>query len=124
MIFLRTGVDIIEIDRLAKVNPAIRRRFLQRVYTLLELDIAGDSDASLAGRFAAKEAIAKALGTGIGRVHWQDIEILRGPAGEPQLHLHGAASEMANCVGLTTWSLSISHSKVYAVAMVVALGER
>ncbi len=123
MNILRSGVDIIEIDRLRKVNPAIRQRFLKRVYTPLELEIAGESDASLAGRFAAKEAVSKALGSGIGRVRWQDIEIRRGANGEPQLHLHGAARQLANALGLTIWSVSISHSRTHAVAMVVALGQ-
>jgi holo-[acyl-carrier protein] synthase len=123
MNILRSGVDIIEIDRLAKVNPAIRQRFLKRVYTPLELEIAGDSNASLAGRFAAKEAVSKALGSGIGHVRWQDIEIRRGANGEPQLYLHGAARQLADALGLTIWSISISHSKTYAVAMVVAFGQ-
>lgn len=123
MNILRSGVDIIEIDRLTKVNHAIRQRFLKRVYTPLELEIAGNSDASLAGRFAAKEAVSKALGSGIGRVHWQDIEIRRGLNGEPELYLYGAARQLADDLGLTIWSVSISHSKTYAVAMVVALGQ-
>ncbi len=123
MNILRSGVDIIEIDRLAKVNPGIRQRFLRRVYTPLELEIAGNSDASLAGRFAAKEAVSKALGSGIGRVRWQDIEIRRGPNGEPELYLYGAARQLADELGLIIWSVSISHSKTYAVAIVVALGQ-
>src|SRR5512133_1188221 len=92
---LRTGVDIIEINRLEEVNPAIRERFLQRVYTPEERAICGKSWASLAGRFAAKEAVAKALGCGIGPVRWQEIEILRGESGEPLLVLHGKAQEAA-----------------------------
>jgi len=120
---LRTGVDIIEIGRLAEVNPAIRQRFLKRVYTPQELSEVGDSYASLTGRFAAKEAVSKALGSGIGRVRWQDIEILRGIAGAPMLKLHGNASLLADHLGLTSWSVSISHSRNYAVAVAVALGE-
>ena len=123
MVILRSGVDIVEINRLAEVNPAIRKRFLIRVYTPLELEQVGNSDASLAGRFAAKEAVSKALGSGIGPVSWQDIEIRRGPAGAPLLQLHGRASQLAEQLGLTQWSLSISHSKTQAIAMVVALGE-
>jgi holo-[acyl-carrier protein] synthase len=121
---LRTGIDIVEINRLAEVNPAIRRRFLIRVYTPLELEQVGGSDASLAGRFAAKEAVSKVLGSGIGPVSWQDIEIQRGPAGAPVLHLHGRASLLAEKLGLTQWSISISHSKTYAIAMAVAMGEQ
>lgn len=120
---LRSGVDLIEIDRMAGLNPRIRARFLQRVFTPAELDICGDSDASLSGRFAAKEAVAKALNTGIGPVRWQEIEISAGPQSEPALHLHGAAKEIAAQLGLHTWSVSISHTATHAVAMAVAIGE-
>ena len=120
---LRTGVDLIEISRLEQVNPAIRQRFLARVYTPLELEQVGNSFASLTGRFAAKEAVSKALGTGIGWVHWQDIEIRRGPAGAPELHLYGNARVVADALGLTTWSVSITHDRSHVVAFVVALGE-
>jgi holo-[acyl-carrier protein] synthase len=122
-LILRTGIDLIEIDRLADLNPRIRARFLERVYTPAELTSCGAVNASLAGRFAAKEAVAKALGTGIGPVRWQDIEICDGPQGEPQLKLHGAASQIAADLGLDTWSISISHTATHAVAMAAALGQ-
>jgi holo-[acyl-carrier protein] synthase len=120
---LRTGVDLIEIDRLEKLNPAIRRRFLQRVFTAREMQDSEESWSSLAGRFAAKEAVAKALGCGIGPISWQEIEILRGAGGEPLLALHGQAQQVAASLGLAVWSISISHSRSHAVAMAVALGE-
>ena len=119
---LATGVDLIEINRFSAINPAILRRFLARVYTPAELAEAGDSHPSLAGLFAAKEAVAKALGTGIGPVYWQEIEILAGSEGEPVLHLHGNADKIARQKGLVHWSISISHSKTYAVALAVAIG--
>jgi holo-[acyl-carrier protein] synthase len=119
---LRTGIDIVEIHRLEEINPAIRARFIQRVYTSLEQELARGSYPSLAGRFAAKEAVSKALGTGIGQVHWQDIEIKRGPAGEPLLELHGRAKEVSDWLGLKTWSVSISHGREHAVAVAVAMG--
>ena len=119
MIQLFTGVDLIEIDRLAAVAPAIRARFLQRIYTSRELDECGDADSSLAGRFAAKEAVAKALGCGIGPIAWQEIEILRSERGAPALYLHGNAHEISGRLGIETWSVSISHSRTHAVAMVV-----
>lgn len=118
---LRTGVDLIEIDRLETLNPAIRARFLRRVYTEKELEDSGMVWASLAGRFAAKEAVAKALGCGIGPVGWKEIEVLRGPQGEPMLELHGAAQQMASQLKLDTWSISISHTRTHAVAVAVAL---
>jgi holo-[acyl-carrier protein] synthase len=105
------------------VQPAIRERFLARVFTPQELEDARDSSLHLAGRFAAKEAVAKALGCGIGPVSWQEIEIRRGQAGEPVLVLYGKARQMADDLGLTTWSVSISHTKEYALAMAVACGE-
>ena len=122
MFTLHSGIDLVEIKRLAEINPAIRQRFLQRVFTPLELADACDSNIHLAGRFAAKEAAAKALGTGIGVIGWQDIEIQRGPNGEPVLHLYGGAAALAEKQGLTTWSVSISHTQTYAVAMAVACG--
>lgn len=120
---LRTGVDILEIDRLDSVSPAIRRRFIQRVYTPAEREILGEDNEALAGRFAAKEAVSKALGTGIGYVRWQDIEILDGRYGEPILNLYGNAVKIAERLALTTWSVSISHSRNQAVAVAVALGQ-
>lgn len=119
---VRTGIDLIEIGRLGAIRPAIRERFLKRVYTPLELAQVGGSDASLAGRFAAKEAVAKALGTGIGPIRWQEIEIGRGQNGQPELHLFGAAEKTAAQLGLETWSISISHDHERAVAVAVAIG--
>jgi holo-[acyl-carrier protein] synthase len=119
---LRSGIDLIEITRLENIQPNIRARFLKRVYTPRELDDANGSLASLAGRFAAKEAVAKALGCGIGPVKWQEIEVLRQATGEPQLVLHGAASQLAADAGLVNWSVSISHDGTHAVAVAVAAG--
>lgn len=118
---LRSGIDLVEIRRMASQRPEIHARFLQRVFTPLELEQAGGSTASLAGRFAAKEAVAKALGCGIGAVGWQAIEIQRGEHGEPLLVLSGKALQAAEDLGLSTWSVSISHTRTYAVAVAVAL---
>lgn len=120
---LRTGVDLIEIERVTRVIEHHADRFLTRVYTPAELEEVGQNNASLAGRFAAKEAVAKALGTGIGLIAWKEIEIRRGPEREPMLYLHGEAAELARQLGLHTWSVSLSHSASHAVAMVVAVGE-
>lgn len=121
MINLRTGVDLIEINRLADLKPEIRKRFLERVFTPLEMRQAGQSDARLAGRFAAKEAVAKALGTGIGQIRWKDIEVENDESGAPQLRLSGNAEQIAREMNLNVWSISISHSKTHAVAIAVAL---
>ena len=120
---LRSGIDTIEISRLDEVNPAIRQRFIQRVYTPGEINQARNRNDALTGLFAAKEAVSKALGTGIGHVHWQDIEILHLPSGQPVVKLHGQAKIVAEQLGLHTWSVSISHDRDKVVAMAVAAGE-
>lgn len=120
---LATGVDLIEISR---INHAIERhgdRFLRRVFTSKELALVSGKPSSLAGRFAAKEAVAKALGCGIGDVGWTEIEILRGPNNEPELHLHGNARKIAEQLGFHTWSISLSHSMDFAIAMATAMGD-
>jgi len=117
-----TGVDLIEIERLEGTIQRHGDRFLKRVFTQRELDEVGQDMASLAGRFAAKEAVAKALGTGIGAIAWQEVEVLRGDTRQPLLHLHGEASRLADSLGLQEWSLSLSHTHTHAIAMVVAIG--
>lgn len=117
---LRTGVDLMEIYR---ISAAIERQgdpFLKRIFTQNELDQFGSNIASLAARFAAKEAVSKALGTGFGGIGWTEVEILRGPAGEPVLRLYGNAQRLAETLGIIEWSISISHTREHAVAMVVA----
>lgn len=120
---IATGVDLIKIDRLRRVIQRHGERFLQRIYTPSELQEIDQHIPSLAARFAAKEAVAKALGTGIGPITWQEIEILRGPQREPILHLHGNAKQRAKELGLETWSLSLSHSESDALAFVIAIGQ-
>ena len=120
---LRTGVDLIELERIEAAIQRYGQRFLVRVFTPRELAEVGENVASLAVRFAAKEATAKALGTGIGDVGWQEIEILRGPARQPNLYLHGRASDLADNLELEIWSLSLTHNQSHAIALVVAIGE-
>jgi len=110
------GVDIIEI---ARIKSAIARwggDFLHRIYTELELKLYRKKPASLAARFAGKEAIIKALGKGIS---WREIEILSDPSGKPLVHLHGKAQSQADSLGLDKLTISLSHSKKYAIAFVV-----
>ena len=120
---LKTGIDLIEVERFRVQKPELRQRFIDRVYTEKEKAYCGDNDQHLAGRFAAKEAVAKALGCGIGEVSWQEIEILNDELGAPVLHLHGKAAERAETLGLSVWSVSITHLKEYAAATAAALGE-
>ena len=120
---LRTGVDLIEIQRIGNAITRHGKRFTARIFTPNELALAGDDLASLTARFAAKEAVAKALGCGIGAVSWKEIEILRDDTRAPVLFLHGAAQRLADELNLHTWSLSLSHTQTHAVAFVVAIGK-
>lgn len=123
---LRTGVDLIEIERIREAVDRHGVRFLERVYTRQEVDQSGGRLESLAARFAAKEAASKALGTGVWRagICWTDIEIVRDEmTGAPALVLHGAAQEQAQALGLHTWSVSLSHDRTHAIAFVVGVGE-
>lgn len=130
---LATGVDLLEIERLRRAIQRYGGRLLVRIFTPQELDCILGAEtpdpqqaiahvASLAARFAAKEAVAKALGTGIGPVTWREIEVLRGPAGEPLLHLYGDAQRLAQVRGLEVWSISLTHTATHALAFVVAQG--
>ena len=118
---LRTGVDLIEISRIDEVVSRHGKHYLERIYTPAELEQCGKRPESLAGRFAAKEAAAKALGCGIGDISWKEIEILGDEQNAPILTLHGEAKQMANDLGLATWSVSISHSQSHSVALVVMI---
>jgi holo-[acyl-carrier protein] synthase len=120
---LATGIDLIEINRVEKAIQRHDQRFLRRIFTPAELAECEGRVDSLAARFAAKEAVAKALSVGIGRVGWQEIEIERGPANEPRLRLTGMASQLATEMGVNTWSVSLSHTHTHALAMVVAVGD-
>lgn len=119
---LTTGVDLIEIDRIKEVIARHGKHYLERIYTPAELAQCGGRAESLAGRFAAKEAAAKALGCGIGDVGWREIEVLGDEQNAPRLTLHGEARKKADELGLTNWSVSISHSQSHSVALVVAIG--
>jgi holo-[acyl-carrier protein] synthase len=119
---LATGVDLIEIARIEEVIARHGKHYLERVYTSAELEYCGRRTESLAGRFAAKEAVAKALGSGIGDVSWKEIEVLGDEQNAPVLSLHGMAEQKARQLGLTIWSVSISHSQSHSVAFVVAMG--
>lgn len=119
---LRTGVDLVEVERVRRSVEKYGAAFLTRVYCASERRAYEGRWPELAARFAAKEAVAKALGTGIGDVRWTDIEVVRGERGMPGVRLHGAAASLAEELGLSEWSLSLSHTHEHAIAFVVAMG--
>jgi holo-[acyl-carrier protein] synthase len=117
---LRCGIDLIEIERVQAGIERLGERFLNRFFTPAERTLCEDQAHRLAGRLAAKEAVAKAFGTGIGDVGWREIEILCDARGRPVLHLHGKAQLLAETMGLTQWDISLSHTKALATAFAVA----
>lgn len=119
---LRVGVDIIRVERVERAAARWGQRFLARVFTEEELKACNGRSESWAGRFAAKEAVLKALGTGLDNgICWRDVEVLAGRNG-PEVRLHGKAKEQAEALGLVHWAVSISHSDGFAAA--VAVGYR
>lgn len=121
-LILRTGLDMLDFHRLEDLNPDIRTRFLIRVFTPKELELARDSVSFLAGRFCVKEAVSKALGCGIGKISWQEVETLIDSEGAPVVNLRGNAARLAASLGLTIWAVSITHTRQVAAASVTAIG--
>jgi holo-[acyl-carrier protein] synthase len=119
---LRCGIDSIEIARIDDGIARFGERFLRRFFTPGERADCADQPARLAARFAAKEAVAKALGTGIGDVSWLEIEVRSGERGRPGLILHGAAAAISSQLGLQWWDISLTHEGGRASAVAVALG--
>lgn len=119
---LRNGVDLVEIERFDSAYKRHGDRLLARIFTTQEIKETGMRIESLAVRFAAKEAVSKTLGTGIGKVSWKEIEILKGQDLEPILRLHGKAQEIASEVGIESWAISLTHTRAFALAFVVATG--
>jgi holo-[acyl-carrier protein] synthase len=122
-----TGIDIVEIQRIAGVWQRNGQRFLDRVYTPYEQSrcLRGAPAVQLerlAAHFAAKEAVMKALGTGLRQgVSWRDIEIRHRPTGQPYISLTGPTKELAAARGIGTIHVSLSHGRMYAVASAIAL---
>jgi len=117
---ISVGVDIIEIERVQRAISRWNERFLSRIYTRAELAFCKGRTPELAARFAGKEAISKALGTGLTGISWQEMEVLADARGKPLVRLHGRAQERAVLLGLREFAISLSHSRDYAVALVVA----
>ena len=118
---LAVGVDLIELERVEEGLEKYGQRFLDRVFTEAEQIYCDGRVECLAARFAAKEAVSKALGTGIGDASWREIEIVNEENGRPVLFLHGAAREIARKQNLDTWSISLSHTETHAIGMAVAM---
>ena len=122
---LGTGIDIVETERIDDSLKRFGERFLKRVYHPDEIAYANSMKfpaLHLAARFAAKEAISKAFGTGIGKqLGWQDMEIRRKESGEPYVVLHGKGLELAARRGVSTVLVSLSHCKAYAAASAILL---
>ena len=121
------GVDIVRIARIEKLMERHAERFAERCFTAAELEYATAHPARtaeiMAGRFAAKEAAAKALGTGMtGGVSFRDIETVRNVDGRPMLRLHGPAGEVARTKGIESMHVSISHTRNNAMASVILEG--
>lgn len=121
-----TGIDLTEIDRIEHSIERFGGRFLDRVFTAGEQEYClrkRRSAESFAARFAAKEAGAKALGTGISHgVTWKEIEVVRERSGKPSLRFHGRAAELAERLGVANTALSLTHTGQMAMASVVLEG--
>jgi holo-[acyl-carrier protein] synthase len=120
---LGSGVDLCEVPRIEAAIARYGRRFVERIYTPLEIAYA-ESKANrferFAARFAAKEAGMKALGTGWrGGITWKDFEVANLPSGRPTLRLRGKAAEIATGLGVKNVALSITHTKDQSLAMVI-----
>ncbi len=116
------GIDIIKVARIAETLARFGARFSRRVLTPAEQRYVRDRPETLAGRWAAKEAVSKVLGLGVRGIGWRDIEIERLPTGQPAVRLHGRAAARAEQLGMGRVAVSISHESDYAVA--IAFGIR
>ncbi|MDG2111008.1 MAG: holo-ACP synthase [Actinomycetota bacterium] len=116
------GIDAVDVDRFRSVLQR-RGRIDERLFTDGERAYAGrsvDPTERLAARFAAKEAVMKVLGVGVGAVRFREIEVVKLPSGRPELRLHGRAAELADAAGATSWHLSLTHTHSVAEAVVIA----
>lgn len=128
---LSVGVDMVEIERIQRAleDSRIGKRFRARVFTANEIQYCEKKKwrgryESYAGRFAAKEAVMKALGSGWGsKVCWLDIEVVRARSGKPELVLHEKTARLAEQLGIRRWSLSITHTGQHGLAFVTAQDE-
>lgn len=119
---INTGVDIVQISRIERIIKNKKERFYRRLFTndeITYLESRNNNSNTVAGLFAAKEAIGKVLGTGIGSISWTDIEIVHNNAGKPMVNLNPKIKEKLHKLDMTEISLSISHEKEYAIAFAI-----
>ena len=116
------GIDIIKVDRIRDTLERFGDRFSRRVLTPSEQRYVRARPETMAGRWAAKEAVSKVLGLGVRGIGWRDIEVERLPTGQPAIRLHGRAAARAEQLGMGRIAVSISHESDYAVA--IAFGVR
>src|SRR6185437_5843145 len=118
-----TGIDVVEVPRVAAAIERFGQRFLERIYTPDEIrycDLKANRAERYAARFAAKEAAMKALGTGWNHgVRWRDVEVFREPGRRPTIKFHGKAAEFASRLNTSNISLSLSHTPQQAIASVI-----
>lgn len=121
------GIDVVEIPRMAEVLKRHGERFVERIFTEAERAYCCGKKRELehlAGRFAAKEAVLKVLGTGwVGKITWHDVEVINNPAGQPHVTLSGESADIARRLGITRIIVSISHTENWAAASAIGLGE-
>ena len=115
------GVDIIEVERIRNALARHGERFLQRVFTFQEIQQCRGKVLKIAGRFAAKEAISKALGTGMHGISWREMEVVQLSTGRPTVRLYANASQRAQELGLSAFDVSISDLAVFSIAVAVGV---
>jgi holo-[acyl-carrier protein] synthase len=118
---IAVGIDIIEVDRVRKVYERHGERFLRRVFTEAEVWQCRGKATRLAGRFAAKEAISKALGTGLHGVAWREMEVVQLRSGRPTVRLHGNAKRRAELLGLSAFDVSIADLQAFSIAVAIGV---
>ena len=120
---MAVGIDVIVISRVAKVLERHPQRFLARIFTPEEVAFCRGRVHELAARFAAKEAVMKALGTGARGLAWREIEILPNRRGKPLVYLHGLAKQRGETIGLRGVDISLTHEGDLAIAAVVGMAD-
>jgi holo-[acyl-carrier protein] synthase len=121
------GIDLVETARIRRLHDQHGKHFLDRVFTPAEQEYCSANPKRyfehLAGRFAAKEAVLKVLGTGWrGGISWTDIEISRNPSGQPGIRLSGECAKIADSLGIARWHVSLSHIETHATASAIGIG--